>query len=372
MPSKLKKASARRSTYVPDWRKKVRKAVARQPMFSLGEAPTLSRHNDLEKVWKDVLSDPPVAHSDPNMWRASADVRPSSFPFCGRKYVMERLGLEMPSDFVVQSSYYTEVGKAVHYVVQNALARTGKLWGFWLCARPTCEHRIQRQFYSTTPGFMPGKDAKCPNCGASRFEYEELVIADPRTGLRGHVDGVLVHTGYSSVLEVKTAGDKKVKEMKKASPAEVSARFRSESPWYGYWHQASTYAALLRWKYFSLPPILYVDYLIHSRDDPENAVSFRLPVPEDNSWWGEIRTRILTAQEALKLEIIPMGFAKSQSELEILPTCKWCSHNEVCLDPTGKLECEADALTDKAAHEQLVQIQRKEKDKWEQLSQEMS
>jgi len=347
--------------------RKLVKAVSKNEMCRLGTDPVLTRNLKMEKTWKALLQDPPVAHSDINQWRTAADVRPSSFPFCPRKYTMERLGLVMPSDFVVESNFYTEIGKAVHYVAQNALAQTGRLWGFWLCARPTCEHRIQRQFYSTTPGFFP-KGKRCPNCKSKRFEYEELVVQDPKIGLRGHVDGIIVYKGFSSVLEIKTAGDEKVEQMLAKSDAEVSKAFMSESPWYGYWHQASSYAALLRMKYPSLPPIKYVDYLIFSRDKPKGVVSYRLEVPMDNSWWFEIRSRIIMAQAAKAAEILPQGFAKSQSDIEALPTCKWCSHKEVCLKPEGKLGYQADALYDKQAEQDLLVVLNKEKRQWAESS----
>src|SRR5690348_13583808 len=108
-------------------------------MIKLGVPPSLRRNKRVEDTWNALLADPPVSHSDPNNWRKAADVRPSSFPFCPRRYVLDKLGLTVPDDFSVSSCFYTEIGKAVHYVAQNALARTGRLWGFWSCARPSCK-----------------------------------------------------------------------------------------------------------------------------------------------------------------------------------------------------------------------------------------
>jgi len=332
-------------------------------LIPIGPRPKLSRNVKMEKTWKALLADPPVSYSDPNQWRKSADVRPSSFPFCPRRYVMERLGLRMPSDFAVESNYYTEIGKAVHYVIQNAFARTGRLWGFWLCARPTCQDRIQGKPLSSVPGFYP-TDKRCPTCKADRFEYEELVISDPKIGLRGHTDGVIVFKTFSVVLEVKTAGDDKVEKLLSMTDEEVSAAFESETPWYGYWHQAASYASLLRLKYPSLPPIKRVDYFIASRDSPGKVASFSLPVPEDNSWWGEIRCRILMAQKARDLQILPRGFASNEADIASLPTCRWCSHKEVCLKPEGNVAYTSDALYDTAAHSNLEDILTQERAAW--------
>jgi len=354
--SKLKKKEKRA-------RRDLKGLTAKNKMMSLGTAPKLTRNDNLEKTWAALLSDPPVSHSDPNRWRKGADVRPSSFPFCPRKYVLERLGLTMPDDFDVESNYYTEVGKAVHYVAQNAFAQTGRLWGFWLCARPTCSRRVNHQPYSDVPGFFP-RGKRCQECGSKYFEYEELVIRDGRIGLRGHCDGILIFKKFSSVLEIKTAGDAKVESILSMNDEEISILFQTESPWYGYWHQASTYASLLRLKYPSIPPITRVDYLIYSRDKPSKVASFSLEVPEDNSWWGEIRCRILMAQHARDAEVVPMGFARDQAEIDALPTCKWCTHKSVCLKPEGKVAYQSDALYDKTAHRDLVQILDKERARW--------
>ena len=353
--AKIRQIKSNLNTREKDYRKQVAAATAKNPMMKLGADPVVSRNILMEKTWKTLLADPPISHSDVNQWRPSADVRPSSFPFCPRQYVMIRLGLTMPSDFAVESNYYTEIGKAVHYVVQNALAATGRLWGFWLCARPTCGKRNRREYHSSIPSFFP-YDEQCSECKATRFEYEELTVSDAKIGLRGHVDGIICYTKFSSVLEVKTSGDDKVEKLLAMTDAELSQLFRSESPWYGYWHQASSYAALLRMKYPSLPPIKYVDFMIHSRDNPKTVVAFRMEVPEDNSWYFAIRARVIMAQTAKTMEIIPRGFANNQSEIDLLPTCKWCTHKEVCLQPEGRVAYKADALYDKEADASLVQI----------------
>lgn len=303
----------------------------------------------IEQTWTKLLADPPINHSDPNQWRKAADVRPSSFPFCPRRYVMMRLGLEMPDNFAVESCYYTEVGKAVHYVAQNALAQTGRLWGFWNCARPVCG----KQLNTDKPSFFP-EGKTCPACQSAKFEYHEVRLVDEEIGLAGHTDGVFVFKKHASILEIKTSDDDKVKGLKSLSDAELAVLFQTEAPWYGYWHQASTYAALVRERYgHLLPPLTQVDYLIFSRNSPKNMVAFSLDVPADNSWWAELRARIVVAQRAKHLKILPEGFAHSQSEVMSLPTCKYCTHADVCLSPQGKLRFTADALHDKNAKRTL-------------------
>lgn len=325
-----------------------------------GPAPKLSRNSKIESVWKDLLGDDPINYSDPNQWRKPADVRPSSFPFCPRKYVMERLGLRMPSDFKVESCYYTEIGKAVHYVAQNALARTGKLWGFWKCPSPGCGNPDPRKITSKKPSFMP---EACRFCEYDKLEYEELRLEDEAIGLRGHTDGIIVYKSYSSILEVKTSGDEKVTKLKGMSDEHVSLLFQTEAPWYGYLHQASTYASLANLTYPEIPRITCVDYLIFSRDNPKNVASFRLEVP-GFEWWKEIRARIVMAQEARQLLILPMGFAKDQNDIAALPSCRWCQHKDVCMNPGGKLRYSADALYSIEARTALDEVLTKERTTW--------
>lgn len=371
MPSSLRKVKAKQKASTKASRRDVFKRCKNNEMLSLGPAPSFERNEKMEKTWKALLVDPPINTADLNQWRKGADVRPSSFPFCGRRYVMERLGLTMPSDFDVRSNYYTEVGKAIHLVVQNSFARTGRLWGFWLCCRPTCADRIANKPMSPTPDFYPKKQ-RCPTCNSNSFEYMELVVKDPSIGLRGHVDGVIIFRKFCSVFEIKSAGDEKVDALLAMSDREVGELFMSESPYYGYWHQAATYATLIRLKYPSLPPLTRVDYFIASRDDPTKVAAFSLEVPDDDSWWGEIRSRIITAQHARDLEVLPRGFASTKADIESLPTCRWCSHREVCLEPEGKLSYTSDALYDNETHTDLVRVLNKERAKWAESFEETS
>lgn len=342
----------------PALRAVAQRADRNEDFVGLGSRPVLTRNSKVEAVWKDLLSDEPINYSDPNQWRQAADVRPSSFPFCPRKYVMERLGLRMPSDFKVESCFYTEIGKAVHYVAQNALARTGRLWGYWKCPNPNCSNPDHRRITSKKPNFMP---ESCRFCGYEKLEYEEIRLEDEAIGLRGHTDGILVYKKHSSILEIKTSGDDKVTGLKSCSDEHVSLLFQTEAPWYGYWHQASTYASLANIKFAGqIPPVTSVDYLIFSRDNPKNVAAFTLNVP-DMSWWREVRARIVMAQEAKSLLIVPQGFANDQTDISVLPSCRWCSHKEVCLQPEGKIRFSGDALYSIKARAALDEVLTKER-----------
>lgn len=308
------------------WRKSASPVMLpTSPLMSLGAKPTAARNAKFEALWGDMLSDPPVAYGDPNNFRTNPpDVRPSGGAFCPRAYCFERLGAKKPNDFTVKSNFYTEIGKALHYVVQNAMARSGVLWGLWECARPGC-----KALHNQDPGFWPN-DAVCEKCKNNTWEYRELAVEVPEIGLKGHTDGILIKKTHSSVLEIKTAGVEKVERLKTLSDAQLSHMFSTETPWYGYMNQAVTYATLCQRKFNLSPAIDRVDFLILARDTPDVYAAFTLPVP-DSQWWDEIERRIKRAQRARELKILPLGFAEDEAGIKNLPTCRWCAHAKYCL-----------------------------------------
>lgn len=309
--------------------KEMAKNVKGSKMLSLGAPPRPTRNHKIEKTWQLLLDEPSVSYDDPNEWREAAAVRPSSFPFCPRKYAFPRLGLFLPNPFTVAGSFYTRVGSAVHYVTQNALARTGRLFGHWKCARPGCEHAFPL-------GFYPGT---CPTCGTHKIDYEELTLRDDDIALRGHTDGLLAFKAYSSILEVKTAKHVNVEKLRAASEAELALTFQMTAPYYGYFHQASSYVSLIRRlcktdpAYAGIPYTTQVDFLIVSRDDPRMVAALTLPVPDDDHWYEEIKARVQIANAAVAERRLPEGFASTKDDLEKLPSCKWCEYKTVCLEP---------------------------------------
>lgn len=328
-------------------------------LLQIGAVPILMRNTKIEQTWLALLSDPPVSHSDPNQWRKAADVRPSSFPFCPRRYVMERLGLVMESTFDVGACFYTEIGKAVHYVAQNALAKTGRLWGFWKCARPGCSTQ-----WSEEPSFFP-EYQECRACRSPKFEYHEMRLTDDAIHLAGHTDGVLVFKKHSSLLEIKSADDDKVRALQQMTAEDLILLFQTEAPWFGYMHQASTYASLVRLKYGNqIPPVKNVEYMVFSRNSPKVMAVISMEVPTDDSWWAEIRARIVMAQRAKKLQVLPSGFAKTPAEIAALPSCKYCSHKDVCLQPQGHVRFHSDALYDKTTKQALDGVLNQERAQW--------
>jgi len=334
MASKLKKiAASNKKIFSHGISSENLRHVLKNKMLKLGDAPVAARNSKLEDTWKMLLSDAPVNYSDYKQFRGpSPDVRPSGFPFCPRRYTMERLGHYMPDTFDVKACVYTAIGTAYHAVAQNALARTGRLWGLWECARPGCE-----KMWSKKPGFNPPEESRCKDCGCQYFNYHELTVEDKEVGLRGHVDGVMVYKDHTMILEIKTTGDEKIEKFMEMSDSELAIHCQTESPFYGYLAQASTYASLIREKYPQLPPIRGINFVIFSRDKPDGVFAFNVAVPQDDHWWSEIKSRIHRARRARDLRILPVGFATSEEDLKSLPSCRFCLHKDTCLTSANRI-----------------------------------
>lgn len=128
-----------------------------------------------------------------------------SSDFCGRHWLLIQKNPELYYGGVSQSDYAATrglifgVGSAVHELIQNILAPSRKLFGFWNCS--SC-HRFCR-----TLGFYPKPDEKCearkyPH--QRKLEYEELKVDHSELMIGGHTDGVFWADGKKYIFEFKT------------------------------------------------------------------------------------------------------------------------------------------------------------------------
>ncbi len=105
-------------------------------------------------------------------------LRPSSFPYCGVRKVLDwpkayaEGGLSHMNSSML---FYVTVGTAFHNVFQEVLGKHGKLLGNWVC--PKCSSVKRESFYS-----------RCKKCDIPR-EYHELEVLFRKT-LIGHLDGL--------------------------------------------------------------------------------------------------------------------------------------------------------------------------------------
>lgn len=137
-------------------------------------------------------------------------LRPSSFPYCGLRFLLEfPERRERPRLHGMASAYFTGVGTVTHSVFQRYTAKLGKIVGDWKCVSRKCGHRIQFDTYKP-----------CPKCG-SEMAYVELELAYKKTVL-GHSDSLYRFTpklGKASkhaVQDYKTTSKRRTDEDKVA------------------------------------------------------------------------------------------------------------------------------------------------------------
>jgi hypothetical protein len=174
--------------------------------------------------------------------------RASGLPACPLQhcwYRFDREADELPGrreSFA--KDFYTEIGTAVHTVVQRWLGRLGVLYGDWRC--PRCTDVVYRDRLGT---------ARC-DCGAETV-YEELAFDGKPSG---HCDG-LIKLGELTpgekdfaVLEVKTTSERRLDQV-----------IKPQGPPLNYRLQATNYTYRLQQLGYNLVGVMF---LFVPRDSP--------------------------------------------------------------------------------------------------------
>lgn len=168
-------------------------------------------------------------------------LRASSLPVCCiLQYLsLHKENLEGPKRNVSYTSdFFTQLGSAVHLVVQRWMGQTGRILGNWYC--PKCSYKKRMSLY----------EGDCPKCGTELL-YKELVVKYKE--LSGHVDGiVLLPDENMIVLDYKTTTSSKINNGVK--------------PYIAYEKQIKSYSHILKEEYGL--PIVGSSLLYISRDNP--------------------------------------------------------------------------------------------------------
>lgn len=167
----------------------------------------LSRY--IRATSKQVLIEQPV---DP---RRVFFLRPSSLPFCGLRRFFTFATKGIPTSRFMDSGghYNVNMGTQAHELVQDVMARGGRIWGDWECS--SCRHK---RHWSTL--------AACPKCG-SRMNYHEIEVA--WRAWRGHIDGVYQDSnGDFWIIDYKTTSEAKIVKGK----IEVAVTYRAQQERY--------------------------------------------------------------------------------------------------------------------------------------------
>lgn len=195
---------------------------------------------------------------------------PSALPYCGLKHLWHHLyessGRQVKEDETFMRSFYLEVGRAVHRVVQHWLADLGIIYGYWRCRNAVSyasdafpsEKRACFNLEMVGP-CLPPPQCKC----GSPMQYEEMKVSYEPTHFNGFVDGLvqIPHMNFAedefAIAEVKTTSTRKLADQKK--PGGLSRE---------YFMQGMVYAHLLREMGYKIRGVLYI---LVPRDAPHKT-----------------------------------------------------------------------------------------------------
>lgn len=130
----------------------------------------------------------------------SSDLDPSR-KWCAREPALLTVHeKKRPSEFVSTAQRMVwQMGYKGADLVMDMIPRE-KQWGNWQCRG--CSHELKYAYAPTT----------CPSCGTAHpraFEYKEVFLRDPKTGVVGSVDLFvdILGNGTKTALEIKTEGN---------------------------------------------------------------------------------------------------------------------------------------------------------------------
>lgn len=206
-------------------------------------------------------------------------LRPSGFPICPIN-TMVRIRQYNEYNYIpdicsIHSDYFTSVGTTTHEVVQNWMAKTGKMLADWQCLNPDCSNhskdpenlKLVRQVGNI-----------CKKCEHPMLYHEIEVEYDIITG---HVDAILrLRKGAYWAADYKTSSMKKLEKLKEPS--------------LNYFYQISSYAWILKYEYEVPIEGFSIFYIV--RDNPSVFKEF----PFDFDKKMEKKAKSIIDQEIVK------------------------------------------------------------------------
>jgi len=229
------------------------------------------------------------------------DFRASGQPICARDFVFWQLtedGKRPPDEESFRMDFYTEIGTAVHSVMQRWLGRVNQIYGNWSCQNPKCQY-YEAVVIKNHLGVGP-----CPHCDRETI-YEEYLLTHS-SGLSAHPDGLLPYEDGYLLWEFKTTG----------------LLSKLSFPRHSYLLQTNIYAALLE---DAGMPIKKIAIVYISLLNPEFKVFLLKP---NRDVFNEIVERYLLAKKALHEGEVPIGLCFTPAEA-VMYECPW---KEYCFD----------------------------------------
>jgi len=193
-------------------------------------------------------------------------IRPSQLPFCAVGTFVQVASQGTLRTMDMQGAFYTEVGSAVHNVVQKYLGRSGRFLATWQCMICRKVHKV------TTKN----------ECCDFPMRYEEIQIN--HKGVIGHIDAVFQDSlGRYWILDFKTTSVKRVV-------------YKIKSPGAAYKAQVRAYALML-WLQYGIR-VAGVMLMFIRRDNPADPAVWVKPL--DKQDFKDIMVDIKKAKADLK------------------------------------------------------------------------
>lgn len=232
----------------------------------------------------------------------------SNFPYCVREHFIytylpeDKRPLEGNGFY---KDFFTNQGKIIHTVIQNALGRANLILGDWVCANDRCNNRDVIKMQVGAP--------KCSSCN-NFMSYQELSLnRDLFNGMGGFIDGLL--PSYNAILEIKTKSKYALEKLKE--------------PIYNEWAlQASSYSDAVEIQYGCRADNIIMLYM--NRDNPHLYKVF-----ERKAVRGVLQDQLNKKKEGDKIianKVLPDGICSDIREgME-----ENCPYAKICFSPSLK------------------------------------
>ena len=145
----------------------------------------------------------------PNLFRCS------SLPLCPLKWVATELLNQgkIPEKENLSLDIYAGIGTQLHSVLQKWGGFKGLLYGDWELNLDEWRKIDGKSFCHKSKKIIKNKLGPILSSEGKPYTYKELVVKHPKTGLSGHVDGLVPYKDGYIIVDFKTSASSKLAEM---------------------------------------------------------------------------------------------------------------------------------------------------------------
>ena len=237
-------------------------------------------------------------------WQGEETTRPFSFrasglPLCPVSWLLNRkiYNRELPNKENSSLLYFTGVGTSVHEILQKIGGRASLMYGDWVL--PVTKRKIidGKTYSNTEMKYKRGCIGPVKDKQGREYNYQELAVKCPKSGLSGHVDMLIPYKDGFIVGDFKTSSLAKINTLD-----ESTVNYYSQIMTYWYLlSKVGPYSEETR-KYRK--PLKIYGALIYyiNRDNPfnlENNKMFVYQTLDANPYKKSVKSYLL-AEEVLK------------------------------------------------------------------------